>query len=151
MIRIAPDRSRWLPVAPLFLALSALSVGACGGETGPEEPAPETDANAANVLERAEMNTQSVTRIEELFEGRIAGVVVHRSAGRVWIEVRGPSSFTGSNEALIVVDGVQTMPDELLALTPDDVQRIEVLKGAAAAVYGVRGANGVVLITTRRR
>jgi TonB-dependent SusC/RagA subfamily outer membrane receptor len=61
------------------------------------------------------------------------------------------STFAGGTDALVVIDGVaQQSPNSLLDVNPADVVRIQVLKDAAAAIYGVRGQNGVLVITTRR-
>lgn len=66
------------------------------------------------------------------------------------ISIRGGSgSLLGSNSALIVVDGISTTSIE--SINPSDVENISVLKGSAAAIYGTRGANGVLIITTKGR
>jgi len=96
-----------------------------------------------------------VARIEEMLAGRVAGLaVLPRADGGFSLRVRGTGSILGSGEPLLVVDG---MPIEvgaagaLAGLSPRDVQRIDVLKDAGAtAIYGSRGGNGVVVITTRR-
>ncbi len=87
----------------------------------------------------------------EAIQGAIAGVQVTTStagaAPSQSIMVRGRRSITASNSPLVVVDGVA---GDLGDLTPDDVQSVEVLKDAsAAAIYGSRGANGVILVTTK--
>lgn len=64
------------------------------------------------------------------------------------ITLRGERSFQGTSGALIVVDGTITDYDYMEALRPTDIKRIDILKDAAASVYGSRGANGVVLIET---
>ena len=89
--------------------------------------------------------------VEELFAGRFPGVRVFRLAnGALSIEVRGRSTIYGSTQPLFVIDGVPVeAEDGMLFLNPADIQRIEVLKDVGStAQYGVRGANGVVLITT---
>ena len=64
------------------------------------------------------------------------------------IYIRGRASFAGDNQPLILVDGVER---EFSQIAPDDIESISTLKDASAtAVYGVRGANGVMLITTKR-
>lgn len=103
----------------------------------------------SDALDRDEIPT-GVTTMEELLNGRIPGVVLRRSGSRMWVEVRGQSTFTGSPDALIIVDGVEQTTRGLLTMNPADVQRVEVLKGASASLYGVRGGNGVLVVTTRR-
>ena len=132
------------------LLLLGVSLAGCQQRTDApgEEPQP-VELDSGNVLEGDELYT-AATSMEEMIEGRLAGVFVRRFAGTIYIEIRGPSTITGSNQALIVIDGVQSSGATLLSMNPDDVDRIEVLKGASAATYGLRGANGVLLVTTRR-
>lgn len=96
-----------------------------------------------------------VNRIEDLINGRIAGVIVDRSSdGSLSLRIRGVGAFRNS-EPLLVVDGVPSPPNVplrslLSGINPNDVMRIDVLKDATSgAIYGSRAANGVVLITLR--
>jgi len=66
------------------------------------------------------------------------------------IIIRGESSLNGGNQALIVIDGIVVHPSQLDMLSPLDVKSIDILDGASSAMYGVRGANGVVVIITKR-
>ncbi|MDX5586031.1 MAG: TonB-dependent receptor plug domain-containing protein [Aureibaculum sp.] len=66
------------------------------------------------------------------------------------IIIRGSNSLLGSSTALILIDGIAVNSSELYMLPPPDVKSVNILKGGAAAIYGSRGANGVVLITTKR-
>jgi TonB-dependent SusC/RagA subfamily outer membrane receptor len=96
------------------------------------------------------------SRLEDLLEGRIAGVEVQRLPdGDLSVRVRGTASLVNDGEPLWVVDGVPmpygSLPRQMLRdINPGDVARIDVLKGSAAAIYGTRGANGVILVTLRR-
>lgn len=110
----------------------------------------------------------SITSIDQGLQGRAAGVVVTNISGQpgagTSIRIRGTSSVMGTNEPLYVVDGIpvinggassgamSTPPLNPMALmNPNDVESIEVLKDASAtAIYGARGANGVILVTTKR-
>jgi iron complex outermembrane receptor protein len=100
--------------------------------------------------------TQTYSRIEELIEGRAPGVrVLHHRDGSFRLQIRGVSSPSGRNDPLVVIDGTPTSElrsgSALTSLNPADVLRIEVLKDAAStAFYGMRGANGVIVITTRQ-
>ncbi|HMX42027.1 MAG TPA: carboxypeptidase-like regulatory domain-containing protein, partial [Saprospiraceae bacterium] len=92
-----------------------------------------------------------VLRTEQALQGRVAGITVTQNSGSpgsaLSVRVRGTGSINGS-EPLYIVDGVPV--DGLDFLNPQDIESINVLKdGASAAIYGSRGANGVVLITTR--
>ncbi|MEO6611914.1 MAG: TonB-dependent receptor [Chitinophagaceae bacterium] len=89
----------------------------------------------------------------EALNGRLAGVTATTSEGspdaEVRIRVRGGMSITGDNSPLYVIDGVQ-VENGLSTISPQDIQNIDVLKDAAAtAIYGARGANGVIVITTK--
>ena len=94
-----------------------------------------------------------VNSAAEALAGRLAGVQVTTAEGSpdadVRIRVRGGGSITQDNSPLYIVDGVQ-VENGLSTLSPQDIQSIDVLKDAAAtAIYGARGANGVVIITTK--
>lgn len=92
-------------------------------------------------------------RADQALQGRAAGVSVTNTdgapGGNTTIRIRGSNSLTGNSNALVVIDGLQD--GELKSLNPNDIESVEVLKDAsAAAVYGSRGANGVILITTKK-
>ncbi len=100
-----------------------------------------------------EIERLPVQSLEGAMQGRATGVTVIQDSGApggsVSVRIRGLGSL-GDNEPLYVIDGVQTK-DGINLINPNDVQSIEILKDAsAAAIYGVRGANGVVLITTKK-
>lgn len=94
-----------------------------------------------------------VSRADQALQGRMAGMSIKNVSGDVGaspeIRVRGMGSISADNSPLIVVDGYP-IPDDLSAIDMADVKSIEVLKDAASsAIYGSRGANGVILITTK--
>lgn len=94
-----------------------------------------------------------INSASEALEGRLAGVQITQSEGSpnttATIKVRGGGSIRLDNAPLYVVDGVQ-VEDALTVLAPQDIETIDVLKDAAStAIYGARGSNGVVLITTK--
>ncbi|WP_199138939.1 SusC/RagA family TonB-linked outer membrane protein [Pedobacter sp. ASV12] len=89
----------------------------------------------------------------EALAGKLAGVTVTTTEGspgaEIQIRVRGGSSLTGDNSPLYIVDGIQ-VENALSVLSPNEIQSIDVLKDVAStAIYGSRGANGVVIITTK--
>lgn len=93
--------------------------------------------------------------IETALMGRFPGVEVARSAdGGISIRIRGTTSILGSNEPLYVLDGIPIQPSQngsLSGINPYDIESIEVLKDAVSTVmYGARGANGVIVIKTKR-
>ena len=94
-----------------------------------------------------------INNAAEALNGRLAGVTATTAEGSpdaaIRIRVRGGMSITGDNSPLYIVDGVQ-VENGLSAIAPQDIQSIDVLKDAAAtAIYGARGANGVIVITTK--
>ena len=95
-----------------------------------------------------------VNSAAEALTGRLAGVQVTSAEGtpgnnNVQIRIRGGGSVTQDNSPLYVVDGVQ-IENALSVIAPQDIANVDVLKDAAAtAIYGARGANGVVIITTK--
>lgn len=82
----------------------------------------------------------------DMIQGRIPGVQVTGNS----VLIRGPSTFLGSNEPLYLIDNVPVDVTAVQTMNPMDVERIEVLKGPSAAIYGARGANGVIAIFTIR-
>ncbi|MEZ4884008.1 MAG: TonB-dependent receptor [Chitinophagales bacterium] len=126
-----------------------------------------------------QLNSQPITSIEQGLQGRVPGMLVTSNSsapgGGISVKIRGATSILNGSEPLYVIDGFPVTgqsqfstsagrgtdsstgtdytvnQNPLASLNPSDIQSIEVLKDAsAAAIYGVRGANGVVLITTKR-
>ncbi|WNH10683.1 SusC/RagA family TonB-linked outer membrane protein [Thalassobellus suaedae] len=126
-----------------------------------------------------DLNAAPITSMEQGLQGRIAGVQITSNSGApgggISVKIRGTTSILNGNEPLYVIDGFPVTgqsqfstntgrdsdassgsnytvnQNPLAALNPSDIQSVEVLKDAsAAAIYGVRGANGVILITTKR-
>ncbi len=94
-----------------------------------------------------------INSVEQALTGRLAGVQVTTSEGApgadVKIRVRGGGSVTQDNSPLYIIDGIQ-VEEGLMGLSPQDIQSIDVLKDASAtAIYGARGANGVIIVTTK--
>ncbi|UCJ09906.1 TonB-dependent receptor [Chitinophaga pendula] len=112
-----------------------------------------TLTNAITSITAKDFKDAPVNRLDQVLQGRATGVQVTNAAGApggsVRIRIRGSNSINGSNDPLYVVDGF--VGAEFFAINPDDIASIQVLKDAAAtAIYGSRGANGVILITTKK-
>ena len=102
------------------------------------------------------------TTIEQAIQGRAAGVYITQNSGQpgggISVAIRGISSISGNTEPLYVIDGVQLQgggttnsSNPLSALNPSDIEDVQILQGpSATAIYGARGTNGVLLITTKR-
>ena len=107
-------------------------------------------------VKASDVTQVSAGSIDKLLQGRVAGLTVIDNSndspeGNVTMRVRGISSINGSNSPLVVVDGVP-MGDagNLTSVNPNIIESIEVLKDASAtAIYGSRGANGVIMVTTK--
>ncbi|MEH0152868.1 TonB-dependent receptor [Limibacter armeniacum] len=134
----------------------------------------KSDLTGSVVSMKAEsLNAGSNASLEQLMQGRAPGVAIQQKSsepgGAMSINIRGASSITAGNEPLYVIDGMpinnaaavsgtgagfaanNNPRNPLNALNPSDIESIEILKDASAtAIYGARGANGVVMITTKK-
>lgn len=121
--------------------------------------------NSISSIDAAAFSNVSVPNFQRVLQGRMPGVVVTNSSGglnaEAIIRIRGTGSISARNQPLIVIDGLiltarpgdgfgySTNP--LIGIDPNDIASVEVLKdAAAAAIYGSRGSNGVILITTKK-
>lgn len=100
-----------------------------------------------------DFNKGNVNDVSQLLQGKVAGLVIARPGsnpnGDFSIRLRGLSTTGASTEPLVVIDGV--LGGDLNSIEPQDIASIDVLKdGSAAAIYGTRGAAGVILVTTKR-
>lgn len=112
------------------------------------------DVTSAVVSVKPESYTQgSVRDLGQLIQGKVAGLIINTTSGNPSgnssIRLRGNTTLHGtSTNPLILIDGV---PGDFNTVSPDDIESIDVLKdGSAAAIYGTRGTNGVIIITTKR-
>ena len=105
---------------------------------------------AVSVISSATINDIQPTRIEQALQGQVAGVNITQSSGSPGassnIRIRGVST-NGDSRPLILVDG--RVIEDLSVVNPSDIESINILKDAAAGIYGVRAANGVILVTTK--
>lgn len=153
---------------PRHLAVLAAFAAACGPRSAETKPVPEpedeistgygrepraTSTGAVSSLTQRDIHDRRVHSIQELLD-RVPGVDVQRLGnGQFSVRVRGVHSIDGDNEPLFVIDGIPrtsgTFTAALEAIDPSNVDRIDVLKDASSlAMYGSRGANGVIVITT---
>lgn len=114
----------------------------------------DVTGSVASVSEEA-LQSRPVASFEDALQGRSSGVMVRQSSGdldgRFSINIRGIGSVTGSNDPLIVVDGVPLFSTDFSTINPKDIASIDILKDASAtAIYGSRAANGVVIVTTKK-
>ncbi len=112
-----------------------------------------TVTGAISSVQMETIQPLATQRVDQMLQGQAAGVMVLNTdgapGGNTTIRIRGMNSIQGGNNALIVIDGFQG--GDLNALNPNDIASVEILKDASAtAIYGSQGANGVVLIETKK-
>jgi TonB-linked SusC/RagA family outer membrane protein len=108
---------------------------------------------AVSSVKPEELQKVSLTRTDEALQGQIAGVqVINNDASpnaNISVRIRGVNSITATSEPLVIIDGMQG--GSLSDVHPNDIESLEVLKDASAtAIYGSRGAGGVILVTTKK-
>ena len=145
------DILTWLIVGLIAGVLASLVMGGVGYGTSARRDL----TSAVGSVTSCDIAGSRVTRVEDLLQGRVAGVVVSRNrSGAMAVRIRGVQSLYGDDEPLFVVDGMPLLSgaSSLAGIAPQDVDRIDVLKDAGAtAIYGSRGGNGVILIKTKRK
>ena len=109
---------------------------------------------SVSTIDNTDPNLVQPRSIADLLRGRVAGVTVEEGpGGTMRVRIRGQRSFMGGNDPLYVIDGmtINTSDGILAGINPMDIESISVLKDASAtAAYGSRGANGVIVIKTKR-
>lgn len=114
----------------------------------------EAVVGAMSSVKPAELKIPS-SNLTTALAGRVAGVVSYQTSGEPGADnaqffVRGVASFNGQNGPLILIDGVELTANDLARLQPDDIESFSVLKDpTTTAIYGARGANGIILVTTK--
>lgn len=110
---------------------------------------------ATTKIRNADLTQAKAVNLQQGLTGKVSGLNITTTDNSVFensrINLRGIRSLTGNNQPLLVVDGVPTPLGYISSLNPNDVQDVNILKGAsAAAIYGPDGVNGVIIVTTRR-
>ena len=114
----------------------------------------ESVVGAITSIKPAELKVPA-SNLTSALAGRVAGVVSYQTSGEPGEDnaqffVRGVASFNDQNGPLILIDGVELTADDLARLQPDDIESFSVLKDpTTTAIYGARGANGIILVTTK--
>jgi len=113
----------------------------------------KTLTGATSQVGGEEVEKLNVARVDQALQGQVSGVAINTNSGSPGgassIRIRGLSTF-GDNDPLILVDGVVYDSEGLNALNPNDIASVNVLKDATAGIYGVRAANGVIIIETKK-
>ena len=167
-VTFGAERSISVPEMQLRTIALSLSEVVVTGTAAPTQR--RAIGNAVSTVEGRALNEAPALTIDQALQGKVAGATITSNTGTpgggVSVRLRGTSSIVGGAEPLYIVDGVivdnnadqqinfgyRSNPSNRLAdLDPDDIERIEILKGAAAAaLYGSRANNGVVQIFTKR-
>jgi TonB-dependent SusC/RagA subfamily outer membrane receptor len=142
---MTPSLRRAALSAPILVLLTT---DCASGGVG-AKPASDKSAVTAD-----DITTHPSEPIEKLLQNKVPGVVVTRTSdGTIALRIRGSSSLDGRDSPLFVIDGlpVEAGPEGgLTGVDPYSIETIKVLKGAEAAIYGIRGVNGVIVITTKQ-
>jgi TonB-dependent SusC/RagA subfamily outer membrane receptor len=142
----------------LVLLVAAATTSACasGGGATRSTSSPTPDATKPpNTVASETIKNSPGDPIEKVLAGRVAGVQLGRTAdGSLTVQIRGATSWNTDNQPLYVIDGVPISPGPggaLSGINPYDIEKIEVLKDPArTAMYGSRGANGVIVIKMKK-
>jgi TonB-linked SusC/RagA family outer membrane protein len=161
------------------LVISAINFAAQERPIGSESSLEVSLQNSAGVIEEVVVTAQGIRKkpreigyayakvsaeditvgrspqLAQALSGKISGLAIYNVNNsvdpQVKIVLRGYRSLTGNNEALIVIDGMQTTQTSLALLNPNDIENVTVLKGGqAATLYGSDGVNGAIIITTKK-
>ena len=143
--------------------------------TGYQQIDKRKNTSAVQTLRMDEIKVPGVTRIDQLLEGHVPGMTFMQNSGQVGaapkLRVRGTSTVLGNQEPVWVLDGiilrdpvnvspsqannldfVNLVGNAISGINPNDIERIDILKDASAtALYGAKAANGVIVITTKKR
>lgn len=143
--------SRSLARCVVVLVLVTVSISACT-HPGAARAAP---ARPQSTVTAETIENSGGEPIEKILADRVAGVRLGRASdGSLTVQIRGATNWNANNQPLYVLDGVPITPGPggaLAGLNPYDIEKIEVLKDAVSTtMYGSRGANGVILIKTKR-
>lgn len=151
MVSLTPRVTRY------GVLLVGLTAGCLGNVRPPVNDMPDpspTRALVGTTVTSEDFDQSPSQTIEQTLQARVPGVMITRTPdGGIAVRIRGATTINGSTEPLYVIDGlpIQAGPGgSLVGINPHDIASIEVLKDAASlAFYGMRGANGVILIKTK--
>lgn len=145
-------RPPFLRAVPTFGVILGVAAGCASANTSKPTAPREKSTVTAEDIERQGATDEP---LEKLLQGRVAGVTVSRASdGGIAVRIRGATSIHGNSDPLYILDGMPIQPGpngSLTGINPSDIESIKVLKDAAeTAMYGVRGANGVIVVKTKR-
>ena len=152
-----PARATGCILRHVLIARPAIrrAAGGCAHAGGTGVNAPEQNPPPGPTVTAEDIQRTPGEPIEQVLASRFPGVVVTRAPdGGIAVRIRGATSIHGSDEPLYVIDGVPIRPGpggSLTGINPYDIESIQVLKDpVSTTMYGVRGANGVIVIKTKQ-
>ena len=135
-----------MKLAPLFL-LTALLATSCGVSSQSTQERVNTNSDDRRTYSASKVKLENAGTYKDIYEylqGKVPGVQIVGTS----IRIRGINTATGNTDALVILDGMEV--SDVSDVNPADVASVEVLKDSEATLYGMRGANGVVIITTKK-
>ena len=150
------DSLKGLSMTPVTRAfLSLLLLAACSRRTSHSSPSADPSRPPGTVLTADDIQRSPGQSLEQLLLARVPGLTMTRAPdGHAVLHLRGTTTILGDEEPLFVVNGIPLGPNaasNLSAIDPHDIETVQVLRDAAStAAYGIRGANGVIIIRTKQ-
>lgn len=144
------DRRLLIPLLLLAVSCGASAPSAKYAKDSYDDYSGENSNYSVAKVEMDPKGPQNYSSIIDYLKGRVPGLIIGSSQGtnsQPSIIIRGEGSFNSGNSPLFVVDGSAT--DNIMNIDPNDVYTVDVLKDASTAIYGSRGANGVIVIKTK--
>ena len=136
-----------MKLAPLFLLTALLAVSCSVSRPAGQERNTRSSAEDRKTYSSSKVKVENAVVYKDIYEylqGKVPGVQIVGTS----IRIRGINTATGNTDALIIVDGMEVT--DVSDLSPTDIDTVEVLKDAESTLYGMRGSNGVVVITTKK-
>lgn len=137
-----------------FLRLSASAAALLGLATACASATPGGTPSGRSSVSAEDIERNANEPIEKVLQGKVSGLSVTRAEdGGIAVNIRGARAFTGSDAPLYVIDGMAFEPGAggvLSGVDPYTIESIQVLKGPDAGIYGIRGMNGVIVITMKK-
>ncbi|HVU58514.1 MAG TPA: SusC/RagA family TonB-linked outer membrane protein [Puia sp.] len=148
-ITLGAERSLHITLLPVARDLNDVVI------TGYQNKARRFSAGSSANVRIQTLTVQPVASFDQLLQGQAAGVDVKTGSGQPGrpsnVVIRGKGSINGSTDPLYIIDGVQLEANDFASINPEDFESVTILKdGASTSLYGSRGANGVIVITTRK-
>lgn len=149
VVKVGGQRNITIALNPVSKDLSDLVV------TGYQTKTKRLNAGSSATVDIKSVSVQPVASFDQMLQGQAPGINIKTGSGQPGrpsnVVIRGKGSINGSTDPLYIVDGVQIESNDFASMNPADFESITVLKdGASTSLYGSRGANGVIVITSKK-